>query len=108
VILQVRVAHIVIAANEGAGLEVIGGAKAFAEQQPLQPDAQLIPWPGGAVEGDGLRAGVLDVDLQVILQITTDPRQVRAHVDPEFTQDIAIADTGEHQQLWRINGAAAQ
>jgi len=54
-----------------------------------------------------LRAGVLNVDLDVILQVAPDCGDVGHHLDVEPAQRLGLADAGQHQQLWRIDRAAA-
>ncbi|CAB4885518.1 unannotated protein [freshwater metagenome] len=51
---------------------------------------------------------MLDVDLEVILQVLADARQVMDGFDPDRPQVLGVADAGELQELWGVEGAAAQ
>jgi hypothetical protein len=55
-----------------------------------------------------LSAGVLDVDLQVVLHVLADAREVVDDVDAEGAQFLGIADAGELEQLRGVDGAAAE
>ena len=46
-------------------------------------------------------------DVEVVLQVGADAGQVGDDVDAEPAQLVAAADAGEHQQLRRIDRAAA-
>jgi hypothetical protein len=96
---QVGVGHIVVAAREAAALEVVGGARAAAEEQPVGAD----PRPGSPSErrldGDRLLAAVLDIHLEVILHVLAHARQVGHRVDTEALELVRVADTGKLEQL---------
>ena len=90
---DVRVRHLVVAADEAAGLEVVRRAGAAAKEQPLEADQR----PGatrraGAID-TGWRAGVLDVDLEVVLEVLADARQVGDDVDPDGLQQVGRRPT---------------
>ena len=51
---------------------------------------------------------MLDVDLEVVLQVAADGRQVVDDVDAERSQVLGVADARQLQQLRRVEGAAAQ
>ena len=57
---------------------------------------------------DRLLGGVLDVDLEVVLEVLADAGQVVDHVDPERRQVLLVADTGELEQLRGVDRAAAE
>jgi hypothetical protein len=57
---------------------------------------------------DRLLGGVLDVDLEVVLQVLADAGQVVHDVDAERLEVVRVADAGELQQLRRVDRAAAQ
>ena len=81
---QVRVRHILVAAHESATFEVVGGTRSTAQEQPLRSDEGAAPLLGRRwLHGDRLRAGVLDVDLEVVLQVCANPREIADHRDPE-------------------------
>ena len=108
VILQVRVLDTGAAADEAARLEVAGGAQALAEEHPVDADLQLVPGLERRVERHRLLAGVLDVDLQVVLQVLADARAVGRHRDAMGAQVVGRADAREQEQLRRIDRTACQ
>ena len=55
----------------------------------------------------GWRAGVLDVDLEVVLQVLAHAGEVVDHGDAERLQLRGVADAGQLEQLRRVDGAAA-
>src|SRR3546814_16718238 len=75
-VVQARVRDAGAWADEAGGLEVAGGAEAGLEEDPGDADHRLGPRLQRRVEGDRLRAGVLHVDLQVVLQVLADAQQV--------------------------------
>ena len=106
---QVGVGDVVVAAREPAGLEVVRRARARAEEQPLGADQR--PAPHLHVRGDRhrLRAGVLDVDLEVVLEVLADAGQVGDHVDAEGLEMlVGVADARELEELRGVDRAAAQ
>ena len=54
----------------------------------------------------GFLAGVLDVDLEVILHVFADAGEVRHDLDTEPFQVLAVTDPRQLQQLGRVEGAA--
>ena len=51
---------------------------------------------------------MLDVHLEVILQVFAHTRKVMHHRNVERLQFVAISNSAELQQLWRVDGSAAQ
>jgi hypothetical protein len=51
---------------------------------------------------------VLDVDLEVVLQVLADARQVVDDVDADSAELVRVPDTRELEQLRRVDGAAAE
>ena len=96
------------AADEGAGLEVIGRCQPAAGQEPLQPDQEFPRRPGRGIDADGLAAEMLDDDVGMIVQIGAHPRQVMADGDAELGQMIGRTDAGELQELRAVEGSAAE
>ena len=80
---QVRVVDVVVAADEPAGLEVVGRPDAAAQEQPLGADARLVAVLEPGADRDRLLGGVLDVDLEVVLEVAADPGQVGDDRDAE-------------------------
>ena len=57
---------------------------------------------------DRLLGGVLDVDLEVVLEVLADAGQVVHEGDAELGEVLLVADAGELEQLGRVDRAAAQ
>ncbi len=70
---QVRVVDLVVGPDEAAALEMIGGCRPLPGQDPLQTDERLSPFLEIGLHRDRFGAGVLDVDLEVVLQIGAHP-----------------------------------
>ena len=105
---QVRVQDVVVGAGEAAALEVVRRARAAAQHEPLQEDAGAVAIEQRRRDRDGLRGGVLDVDLEVVLQVLADAGQVVDDVDPETAERPRVADAGELEHLRRVDRTAAQ
>ena len=105
---QVGVVDVVVAAGEATALEVVGGAEPAAVEEPLVADAGTLVPPQARRDGDRLLGGVLDVDLEVVLEVLTDAGQVVDQVDAEAGKVVLVADAGELEQLRGVDGAAAQ
>ena len=106
--LDVRVAHAGAAADEAAALEVIAGAEAVPGEEPARADERAAHQRNLRVKRDGLAAGDLKVELQVILQVLAHTRQLAHHVDAVGGELVSRADARQHQQLGRIDRTGAQ
>ena len=104
---QVRVGDVVVRTHEPAALEVVGGARALAEQ-PHQPDERPLPHRHPRLDRHRLQALVLDVDLEVVLQVPADGGQVVHGRDAEGAQVVGVAHARQLEQLRRVERAAAQ
>ena len=51
-------------------------------------------------------APVRQWDREMVLQVGTNAREVLERCNPQLTQSVRVADTGEHQQLGRVERAA--
>ncbi len=105
---QVRVGDFVVAAHEPAALEVVRRAGSPAQEQPLGADEGSPPHLQLRLQRHRLLAGVLHVDLEVILQVPADGRQVVHDGDVQPGEMRGIADAAELQQLRRVEGPATQ
>jgi hypothetical protein len=105
---EVRVGHLLVAAHEAAGFKMVGGSVSFPQKEPLGADAGAVAPLEGGRDGHGLGAGVLDIDLQMILEVLPHPRNVCDHVDSEGAELGGIADAGELQELRGIDGPATE
>ena len=84
--MRFGIGDVVVAPDEAAALEVVRRARAASEEQPLEPDPRLAPVGERRLHRDWLRALVLDVDLEVVLEVLADAGQVVDDVDPEGSQ----------------------
>ena len=105
---QVRVGDVVVGADEAARLEVVGRTRAGLAQDPLRPDARPPLHREVGRHGDGLRARVLHVDLEVVLQVLPHAGQVGDDADPVRAQLVRRADARQLEQLRRVDRAAAE
>src|SRR5262249_8438961 len=55
-----------------------------------------------------LRARMLDVDLEVVLQVLADPWQVVSRLDACSAQMLRVAHPRELEELWRVDRSAAE
>ncbi|MCY1451545.1 hypothetical protein D9M71_684160 [compost metagenome] len=60
--------------------------------------------------GDGniLSGAVLNRSGNVVFHALAHARQIRNTLDTELGQMFSIADTGQHQEVWRVNSSSAQ
>lgn len=107
VVLNVRPLEFRAGTDETASLELVAGADAGAVEQPLGTDGRLVPPQQRWVQRYRLGAGVLQVQLKVVLQVFTNTRQVVYNRDVEAFQQVTRADAGALQQLRRSDGAGA-
>ncbi len=93
---QVRVGDVVVAAGESAALEVVGRARAAAQEQPAGADQRPVAPLERGRDRDRLLAAVLDVDLEVILQVLADAGQLvpsPARRPPASTAGLPMPDS---------------
>src|SRR5207342_3913675 len=106
---QVRVGDLVVAPGEAAALEVVRRTRAAAEEQPLEPDPRPTPLVDRRrLHRHRLGGGVLDVDLEVVLEMVTDAGQVLDDVDPEGGQLGRVADARQLEPLRRVDRPAGE
>ena len=106
--LYIGVSHAGVAPHEAAGLQVGGGSGARPVEEPLDPHLDHPQSLLLAVESDGLRAALDDVELQVVLQVLANSRQVVDRLYADTAQVISSANTGEKQQLGGVDGSTTQ
>ena len=83
-------------AHEAAGFgDVAAAGPAMAAQEPVESDLQFA----GAVIAEPGRAVVKGADVQVVLQVATDPGQIGLHGEALCAQVRGRPDAREHQQL---------
>src|SRR5699024_9543677 len=89
-------------------LEMVRGTGAGTQEEPLRADERPLPLLQCGLHRHGLRARVLDVDLEMVLEVLADARQVVDDVDAERLELARVADAGKLEQLWRVDRAAAE
>src|SRR5215470_23999 len=104
---QIRIGDGVVAARESAALEMVRRAGALAQEEPLRADEWTLPFRQRGLEGYGLGAGVLDVDLQVVLQVFPHGGNIDDSVDAEFLKFVRGTDAGQLQQLRGVECTSA-
>ena len=77
-------------------------------QQPLGADLRPVLHLEVGRHRDRLLRGVLDVDLEVVLEVLADSAQLVDGCDPDRAQVVGRADAGELHQLRRVDRAAAE
>ena len=105
---QVRVVDVVVAPHEAAALEVVGGPETAAVEQPLVADLRSGAELEARRDRDRLLRRVLDVDLEVVLEVLPHARHVGDDADAEGAQVVGVADSGELQELGRVDGPTAE
>ena len=83
-------------------------ARPAAEEEPLRADERALPFLQGRLHRHRLRARVLDVDLEVVLQVLADALEVVDDIDSERTQIPGVSDARELEELRRVDRAAAK
>ena len=106
--LDVGVSHPRVTPDEAPGLQVGGGGRAGPVEEPLEahldhPQALLF-----AVESHRLGAALDDVELQVVLQVAADTREVVERLDTNTSQLVTVPHTRQQQQLGRVDGSSTQ
>ena len=107
VVLDVRPIEVFPGTDKTARFELVAGADAGAVEQPLGTDGRLVVPEQRRVQRHRLGAGILQVQLKVVLQVFADAGQVVDHRDVEAFEQFGRADAGALQQLRRGDGAAA-
>ena len=74
---------------------------AYSQAMPARPSSER----GALVQGGDALDLVGEAELQVVLQVLADARQLVAHLDAVRLQQLARADAGDLQQLRRADGA---
>ena len=79
--------------------------RALAEE-PCESDKRPLPELQVGLDRHRFLAGVLDIDLEVILHVLADAGEMRHDLDAEPFQVPAVTDPRQLQQLGRVEGAA--
>ena len=106
--LYVRVLHTCLGADEGASIEVVGGAGAGSSAKPLGARPRLAEQAPMAVQGYGLPASHLHGDFQVVLQVPADAGPVGGHRNPQLGQLVRRPDAGQQEQFGRVDGRGGE
>ena len=81
------------APGEAARLQVAGGGGTRLIEEPLDPDGNHAGPLLVLEEGDGLLALLDHVELQVVLQVLTDPGNVLHQGNPHLFQVVSVTDS---------------
>ena len=106
--LDVRLRLGRIAPEKRHGLQVVAGRRPAMQHEPLhRGDRHPV---GTQVAGDGERLGtfVLHVDARMVLQVRPDAGKIDRNLDAMTAQLVRGADSGQHEQLRRVERAARQ
>ena len=106
--LYIGVSHAGVAPHEAAGLQVGGGSGARPVEEPLDPHLDHPQAFLFTVESDGLRAALDDIELQVVLQVLTDSREVVEGLDTDTSQVISVPHTRQQEQLGRVDSSSTE
>src|SRR5204863_3858412 len=105
---QVRVRRLVVTADEPARLEVVRRTGPGPEQEPAERDARSVAPLERRRDRDGKLRPALDVDLEVVLEVLADAGEIVARPDADSLELLCVADTGELEQLRRVDRPAAE
>jgi hypothetical protein len=94
----------VTAADETAAFGDVGRAGTLASHQVLQRDCRVAE----TVVGNRLDAVLQRADVQMILQVRADARQILCDTNAVRAQMVGRTNAGQQQQLRRIDCAAAE
>ena len=92
------------ACAEAARFGDIGRSRSVAVQEVVPGDGDVAE----SIIGDWLRRLMQRADVQVVLQVRADTGQVEGNLKAMVAQVVGRADSGQHQQLRRIDRAAAE
>jgi hypothetical protein len=95
-------------ADEAAGLELVRRPQPPARKQPLRADPGLAPEAPVGIEADGLLRGILDVELEVVLEVPPHARTIRDHGNSLLHQVLAGANSTQHENFRRIDRACGE
>ena len=107
VVLEIRVANAGAAADEAAGLEMVGRPESGAREQPPRADPSLGERIHHRVERHRLTARHLEVELEVVVQVLTHPGQRMLYGDAVGLKLRRRTDAREFQELRRVDRPAA-
>ena len=106
--LDVGVSHTRVTPDEASGLQVGGGGGASPVEEPLNPHLDHPQSLLFTIETHRLGAALDDVELQVVLQVLTNTREVVEGLDTNTPQVIRVAHTRQQQQLGRVDSSSTQ
>ena len=101
------VGHGLVAADEAAGLKMVGGGSAFFVEQPVKANRGFVVPFQGRGHGYGLFAPILNVNFQMVLEVFAHTGQVLDHGNIQILEQTCICNTGKLKQLGGVDGAAA-
>ena len=101
--LNVGHAYCVIGPQKGAHLKEVGGTKALLGQHPFERDAVSAEAGELVRDRDVLRRTILHWSCDMVFQAATDARQMSDDWNRQSAQVVRIADSGQHEDLRRID-----
>src|SRR6478609_5686788 len=107
-VLDVGPFHAGAATDEAATLEMIGCPQSVAQGEPAHADQRFRNRVHHRVEGDRLFALHLEIEFQMVLQISADARAVDQDWYVQLGEVSTGSDTGTHQQERRRNRASGK
>ena len=93
-----------VRADEAAAFEMVRDREAALEQHPFGADQEAAEEAHLAVQGDGFLAGILDIDLGMVLQVLAHARQIMQDFDARLLQHRPRPDARALQQVRRGDG----
>ena len=103
-ILDIGVDNAGAAADMAAAFEMVGRAEAVAGEEPLQTNLRLAPEALRGEQGDGLAAGHLHVEFEMIHQVLADAGGIVQDGDAVFPQLRCGADARAFEDDGRHDG----
>ena len=103
--LQVRIFDACAAADETAGLEVVGSRGTRQAGEPPKAGRHLAETPIGRIKRDRLGTLMLDHDVGMIVQVRTHCLELMPGPHAGGLQQLRGADAGQLQQLRRVDGS---
>mmetsp|Transcript_9968 Transcript_9968/g.33245 ORF Transcript_9968/g.33245 Transcript_9968/m.33245 type:complete len:270 (-) Transcript_9968:943-1752(-) len=107
-VLDVWIFYPGVTSDEPCRLHVVRCPQPLPRQDPLDSNPELPDDVEMVVEGDRLLASVLKEELEVILEVLPDARQMMTSLHPDAAQMAAVTDTRQLQQMWRPNCSSTQ
>ena len=107
--LQIGSLQTRLRADEGAALSARRGDEACTVAPPAQDLAHQVHNTGGVqAEHVPVMRAIAKDEIDMILKVLADTRQIEADIDACLLEFGAGPDAGQEQQLWRVERTAAE